>query len=67
MIGALRRNVGIEMHFVPSAKAIHSEQLKQYDVAHQRSHIMPTYLIQFLLTSKPDIYPTRILCVTGIT
>jgi hypothetical protein len=38
-MGALWRRVGVKMHFLESAKAIHDVDLNSYDVSHQRSHI----------------------------
>jgi glycosyltransferase involved in cell wall biosynthesis len=39
MMGAIWRNAGFKTYFLPSATAIHDQQLNHYDVAHQRSHI----------------------------
>jgi glycosyltransferase involved in cell wall biosynthesis len=39
LIGSVWRRVGVKMHFLESAKAIHDVHLNSYDVAHQRSHI----------------------------
>lgn len=38
-IGSVWRRVGVKMHFLGSAKAIHDVHLNSYDVAHQRWHI----------------------------
>jgi glycosyltransferase involved in cell wall biosynthesis len=38
-MGSLWRKIGVELHFVESAKAVHDVNLNSYDVAHQRSHI----------------------------
>jgi glycosyltransferase involved in cell wall biosynthesis len=38
-MGSLWRKIGVELHFVESARAVHDINLNSYDVLHQRSHI----------------------------